>query len=71
MDIHTVLYLEWITNKVLLYSTWNSAQRYVAAGWEGNLGRMDTCTCMAESPHCPPETITAWLTGYTQHKIKS
>ena len=26
MDIYTLLYLKWITNKVLLYSTWNSAQ---------------------------------------------
>ena len=30
-DIHTLLYLKWITNKDLLYSTWNSAQCYVAA----------------------------------------
>ena len=29
-----VLYLKWITNKVLLYSTGNSAQCYVAA-WMG------------------------------------
>ena len=27
----TVLYLKWITNKDLLYSIGNSAQRYVAA----------------------------------------
>ena len=27
--------------------------------------RMDTCMYMAESPRCPPETITALLTGYT------
>ena len=31
---HTLLYLKWITNKALLYSTRNSAQRYVAA-WMG------------------------------------
>ena len=30
MDMHTLLYLKWITNKVLLYSTWNSAQCYMA-----------------------------------------
>ena len=29
--MYTLLYLKWITNKVLLYSTWNSAQCYVAA----------------------------------------
>ena len=32
--MYTMLYLKWITNKDLLYSTWNSAQCYVAA-WMG------------------------------------
>ena len=32
--MNTWLYLKWITNKDLLYSTWNSAQCYVAA-WMG------------------------------------
>ena len=31
IDMYTLLYLKWITNKVLLYSTGNSAQYYVAA----------------------------------------
>ena len=34
MDMYTLPYLRWITNKDLLYGTWNSAQRYVA-GWMG------------------------------------
>ena len=34
MDVNTLLYLQWITNKDLLYSTGNSAQCYVAA-WMG------------------------------------
>ena len=34
MDMYTLLYLKWITNKDLLYSTGNSAQCYVAA-WIG------------------------------------
>ena len=34
MDRHTLLYLKWITNKDLLYSTGNSVQCYVAA-WTG------------------------------------
>ena len=34
MDVYTLLYLKWITNKVLLYSLGNSAQCYVAA-WKG------------------------------------
>ena len=40
MDMYIPLYFKWITNKVLLHSTGNSAQCYVAAlpGWEGSLG---------------------------------
>ncbi|MCH3812453.1 hypothetical protein LZB82_08870, partial [Campylobacter jejuni] len=34
----TLLYLKWITNKDLLYSTWNSAQCYVAAWMGGEFG---------------------------------
>ena len=37
IDMYTLLYLKWITNKVLLYSTGNSAQCYVAAWMEGSL----------------------------------
>ena len=36
MDTYTLLYLKWITNKDLLYSTGNSAQCYMAA-WKGEL----------------------------------
>ena len=38
--MHTLLYSKWITNKGLLYSTWNSTQCYVPVwiervfGWE-------------------------------------
>ena len=38
-------------------------------GWEGSLGRMDTCICMVESLCCPPETITTSLVGYTPYKM--
>ena len=31
IDTYTLLCLKWITNKILLYSTGNSAQYYVAA----------------------------------------
>lgn len=34
MVMYTQLYLKWITNKDLLYSTWNSAQSYEAV-WMG------------------------------------
>ena len=36
MDMYTLLYLEWITNKD---HTWNSAQGYVAAWMGGDFGR--------------------------------
>ena len=38
MGVYTLLYSKWITNKDLLYSTWDSAQCYVAGGWEGGWG---------------------------------
>ena len=37
-DRYTPLYLKRIINKDLLYSTGNSAQRYVAARMEGEFG---------------------------------
>ena len=36
MDMYTLLYLKWITNKSPLYSTWNSPQCYAAA-WRGGV----------------------------------
>ena len=39
IDMYTLLYLKWITNKDLLYSTWNSTQCYAAAWMGGELGR--------------------------------
>ena len=36
MDMYELLYVKWITNKDLLYSTWNSVQCYVAA-WMGEV----------------------------------
>ena len=38
VDTYTLLYLKWITNKVLLLSTGNSAQCYVAAWMGGEFG---------------------------------
>ena len=38
MDMYTLLYLKWITNTDLLYSTWNSAQCYVASWMGGESG---------------------------------
>ena len=38
MDMYTLLYLKWVTNKDLLFSTGNSDQCYVAACMGGELG---------------------------------
>ena len=64
--ISTLLYLKWITNRDLLYSTWNSVQCYVPA-WMGDgfEGRMDVCICVAESLCCSPETTTILLIDFT------
>ena len=59
----TLLYLKWITNK--------DNHRELCSMLRGSLdgkgvwGRLDTCICMAESLHCPPETITTLLICYT------
>ena len=46
IDMNTLLYLKWITNKDLLSSTGNSAQCYVAAWMGGVLGENGyTYTC--------------------------
>ena len=34
INVYTLLYLKWITNKDLPWSTWNSAQCHLAA-WMG------------------------------------
>ena len=36
--MYTLLYFKWITNKDILYHTWNSAQCYVPA-WIGGVFR--------------------------------
>ena len=38
MDMYTLLYLKWITNRHLLYSTGNSAQCHMAAWMAGEFG---------------------------------
>ena len=51
----TLLYLKWITNKVVLFYTWNSIQCYMAA-WMGE--------------ECGEEWILAyvWLSPFTVHQ---
>ena len=45
-----LLYLKWITNKVLLYSTGNSAQCYVAAWMQGEFKGERICVYVWLSP---------------------
>ena len=58
-DRYTLLYLNWITNKDILYSTGNSAQLCVIAQMEGEF--------WGEWIHAydSPATITTLLIGYT------
>ena len=70
MAMYTLLYLKWIINKNLLYSSGNSAQCDVAAWMGEDLGRMDTCIFMAESLYCSPETITTFNRLYANFKKK-
>ena len=37
INIYPLLYLKWINNKVLLYSTGNAAHVMWQSGWEGSL----------------------------------
>ena len=69
MDMYTLLYLKWITNKDLLYSIRNSmfcGRLYERGVW----GRMDMCICMAESFLCSAETNTTLLISYTPKQNK-
>ena len=66
--MNTLLYLRWITNKDLVYSTGNSAQCYIAAWMGGEFGGTMTtcvCVCVAELLCYAPGTITTLLTCYT------
>jgi len=62
MDMDTLLYLTWRTNKDLLDSTGNSARCHVAA-WMGGEFSGEWIDIYAESIGCPPETITTLLIG--------
>ena len=55
--IYTLLCFEWITNGILLYSTWNSAQCYVPAWMGKGLQENGYMYIMAESLHCSREFV--------------
>ena len=50
MELYTLLYLTWITNKDPLHGTWNSAQCYVAAWMGGEFGGEWILVCIWLSP---------------------
>ena len=54
INLCTLLYLKWITNKELLYSAWDSAQCYAAACMGGEFG--------GEWIH-----VYVWLSLFTVH----
>ena len=57
MDMYMLLYLKWITNKDLLYSTWICVQCNVGAWKRVEFGgELDTFVCMTESLHCSLES---------------
>ena len=59
IDIHTLLYINQITNKDLLYSTGNSIQYSVMAYMEKESKKgVGMCICISDSLHCTPETNT-------------
>ena len=68
INMYTLIYLKWITNKDLLYSIWNSAQCCVVAWMEGESGGECICVCIAESFCCSPETIN--ITTLFVHAFK-
>ena len=54
MDMNTLPYLKWITNKDLSYSTWNSPQYYMASWMGGEFG--------GEGIH-----VHVWLSPFAVH----
>ena len=63
-DMYTLLYFKWITNKDLRYSTWNSAQCYVAAWMRGEFGGEWIHIYLWMRPFAVHLTITTLLTSY-------
>ena len=64
--LDTLLYLKCITNKDLLYSTWNSSQCYVPAWMGEGFGGGWKRVCMAEPLCYSPETTKTWLNSKTK-----
>ena len=71
INIYTPLYLKWITNKVLQYSTGNSAQCYVAVWMGGEFGGEWIHVCVWLSPFAVHlKLLQHCQLAITQYKIK-
>ena len=71
MVMYTLLYLKWIVNKDLLYSTWNSAQSYVAAWMGVGSGREGTHVHVWLSPLAVHLKLSHCSSAISQYQIKS
>ena len=71
MDMYTLLYLKWITNKDHCTVQGTLLDVMGQPGWEESFGENGYMYIyIAESFHCSPETITTLLIGYTSIKNK-
>ena len=64
--MYTTLYLKCLTNKGLLYSMELCSILCGSLDGRGVLGRKATCTCMAESLFCSPETIASQFSSVAE-----
>ena len=72
VDVYTLLYLKWITNKDLLSCTGNSAQCHVAAWMGGRLGGEWKHVYVWPSPFAVHQKLSQHCyLALPQYKIKS
>jgi len=64
MDMYTLLYLQWVTNKVLLGTQGIHSMLSGSLDGRGVVGE-NGYMYMTESLCCPPEVITTLLISYT------
>ena len=69
IDMYILLFLKWITNKDLLYSTGNSTYLILCNNLNGKRTekRIDTRVCITESL-CTPEMNTKLLINYYSNR---
>ena len=70
INIHTLLYLKWITNKEQVQHRELCSMVHGSLDGRGVWGEWMTCTYKAESLHCAPKTITTLLIDYSPKSNK-